>query len=164
MTVAESETTAVGNLYRDYAPFLRNIALRKFRIPAEDVNGIVNDVFVGLLRARDHVRHPEKWLIGAVCNASRYYWRQHRPLDAMTESSGDHETERLHTLLAVHAVLKRLDLKCRDLLEEHYVAGYSATEMAIRRGTTEGYAQQMLHRCLKNARRMVKKEQHETSR
>jgi RNA polymerase sigma factor (sigma-70 family) len=164
MTVAESETTAVSDLYRDYAPFLRNIAMRKFRIPAEDVNGIVNDVFVGLLRARDHVHHPEKWLLGAVCNASRYYWRQHRPLDAITESSSDQEMERLHTLLAVHAVLRRLDLKCRDLLHEHYVAGYSASEMASRRETTAGYVQQLLHRCLKSARRMVKKEQNETSR
>ena len=158
MTITQQESTAVSVLYGEYAPFLRNVIRRKFRVPADDVEGIVQDIFEGYLRSHDRVQDPKRWLLGAACNASRYYWRQHRPEEQLPKSIGRCEAEKLQALLTVNSVLRRLGAECRELLEEHYLAGFSASEIASRRSTTTGYAQQLLHKCLKTARGFVKKD------
>jgi len=159
MTITQQESTAISVLYGDYAPFLRNVIRRKFRIPAEDLDGIVHDIFEGYLRSHERVQDPKRWLLGAACNASRYYWRQHHPTEELPQSIGRCEAEKLQTLLTVNAVMRRLEPSCRDLLRDHYLAGFSAAEIAKQRNTTVGYAQQLLHKCLKTARSFVKKEQ-----
>src|SRR5437763_14293479 len=62
--------------YRRWATLLREIAEKKFRVPTEDAEALVNDVFIAYLLRIDAIRDPEKWLIGAVCHASRGYWRR----------------------------------------------------------------------------------------
>src|ERR1044071_5559811 len=57
--------------YRRWATLLREIAEKKFRVPPEDAEALVNDVFIAYLLRVQHVRNPEKWLVGAVCHASR---------------------------------------------------------------------------------------------
>lgn len=158
MTITQQESTAISVLYGEYSPFLRNVIRRKFRIPGEDVDGIVHDIFAGYLRSHDRVQNPKRWLLGAACNASRYYWRSQHPEDELSKSLGRCEAEKLQTLLTVNSVLRRLDAACRDLLQGHYLAGFSASEIAKQRNTTVGYAQQLLHKCLKTARGFVKKE------
>src|ERR1051326_6758029 len=52
--------------YRRWATLLREIAEKKFRVPQEDAEALVNDVFIAYLLRIDAIRNPEKWLARAA--------------------------------------------------------------------------------------------------
>ena len=70
-----ARSVAVEDAYKEHSALLRDIAEKKFNIPAHDADGIVNDVFSSFMVHRDNVRDARQWLVGAVCHASRGYWR-----------------------------------------------------------------------------------------
>src|SRR5260221_93053 len=69
-------------LYTSQYDFLCNVAVRKFRVPDTEAGTLVHDVFLTYLK-RSHTIHDEKrWLLGAICHASRYYWHGRSPPEA----------------------------------------------------------------------------------
>src|SRR5688500_15309199 len=63
-------------LYLEHAPVMRRIAIRKFGIPSADADALVHDVFVNYLMMTRAIRADLRtYLIGAICNACRNYWR-----------------------------------------------------------------------------------------
>ncbi len=114
-------------LYLQIAPLLRVLAHRRFRVPAEDVGALVNDVFINYLRDPAQVRDARQYLVGATCHASRAYWRRQtahqrmfRPFEA-PHASEDPTFESLAVVLAVGTMLTRLGTNCRDILRRAYV-------------------------------------------
>lgn len=156
---------AVGleDTYRSHATFLREVAQRKFRIPPADAEALVNEVFISFLLRREYVRNPKKWLIGAVCHASRGYWRiahKTRPLPPDIDEYADPESPDEKSLVdrvTIAATLNRLCGRCRETLHLFYAEGYSAAEIAEQLDTTTGYVTQLLHHCRKRAREIYRK-------
>lgn len=152
---------SAADVYRSLSSLLREIAEVKFRIPPADAEALVNDIFMSfLLRARS-IREPKQWLIGAVCHASRGYWRAQRrteplppDIDEYAAPGWEQLEERLVRNITLSVALSRLGPKCRDTLRMYYVDGYSAAEIGLHLGTSAGYVMQLLHTCRKRVREL----------
>jgi RNA polymerase sigma factor (sigma-70 family) len=154
------DSGCVEDVWREHAGLLREIAEKKFNIPPPDADALVSEVFTCYMIRRELVRNARQWLIGAVCHASRAYWR----LAARTTSlptdfgeyadpySGGLET-RIVDRVTMATALSQIGPKCRDTLRMYYAEGYSAAEIADRLGTTSGYVMQLLHTCRKRVRK-----------
>jgi RNA polymerase sigma factor (sigma-70 family) len=155
---SQGEGLALEDTYRSHAPFLRDVAERKFRIPGSDAEALVNEVFMSYLMRREVIRDSRKWLIGAVCNASRGYWRSEsktRPLPPNIDDFADPESPDEASIVnrvTIAATLNRLCVRCRETLRLYYAEGYSAAEIAEHFDTTTGYVMQLLHGCRNKAR------------
>lgn len=149
----------VEDAYQLHADLLRDIAQRKFRVPSCDAEALVNEVFTSFLVRGEKVRDPRKWLIGAVCHASRGYWRSVARVGPMPEDVVDlmdPDSAQLEQVIldrvTLADTLNQLGPKCRETLRLFYAEGYSAAEIAERFETTPGYVEQLLHNCRKRAR------------
>lgn len=150
--------------YRRWATSLREIAERKFHVPPEDAEALVNDVFIAYLLRTEQIRNPEKWLIGAVCHASRGYWRREVRSEPLPRNIPEHPDpgtidaeERLVSKLTVALALSHLPERCRRVLRMYYLDGYSHAELAQHLGTTAGYAAQILHSCRQRLRQIYRR-------
>ena len=155
---ASDRSIAVEDAYRHHAALLREIAEFKFNIPPADAECIVNEVFTSYMLRGELVRSPRKWLIGAVCHASRAYWRVAARTSPLSPDA-DYIDPRANGLektivdrVTMAAALEQLGPKCRETLRMYYAEGYSAAEIAVHLGTTSGYVMQLLHSCRKRVR------------
>lgn len=154
-TVADE--SAVAREYRVNATLLLRIAEGKFRVPKEEAEALVHDVFATYLLHHPNVENPRAWLVAAICNASRGYWRRLREHDELTDVHQDvrsEETDFFRQLL-VRQALDTLRDRCKETLRMHYWEGRTAVEMAEALGTTRRYAEKMIHKCLKYTRELV---------
>ncbi len=158
-----ASVAAADELYTRNAPLLRYIALTKFHVPREDVDGLVHDVFATYLASPTPVRSPRPYLIGAICNAARHYWREKKNEEAALSKcevvlSPDDEliVDVVGRKLLIASTLSRIGSKCRDLLRRYYLDGESTSAIASTRETTTDYVLFLLHRCRKNARAVVR--------
>ena len=152
-------TACVEDAYKKHSELLRGIAETKFNIPPADAEGVVNEVFTAYLLRRDSVRNARQWLIGAVCHASRAYWRDAArtsplPVDVAEyiDPSSPGLEGRIVDRVTMARALTEVGPKCREVLRMYYAEGYSAAEMAARLGTSSGYVMQLLHTCRKRVR------------
>lgn len=147
-------------VWREHAALLREIAEKKFNIPPPDAEAVVSEVFTCYLVRNESVRNARQWLIGAVCHASRAYWRAaarttslpHDVCEYVDPQSPGLET-RIVDRVTMATALSQIGPKCRDTLRMYYAEGYSAAEIAERLGTTSGYVMQLLHTCRKRVRK-----------
>ncbi|MBV8518650.1 MAG: sigma-70 family RNA polymerase sigma factor [Acidobacteria bacterium] len=150
----------VEDAYKAHSALLRDIAEKKFNIPAGDAESVVSEVFTAYLVRRDQVRDARKWLIGAVCHASRAYWRvatKTAPLPSDVAEYTDPRSAglegRILDRVTMAAALNLVGPKCRETLRLYYAEGYSAAEIAEHYGTTTGYVMQLLHACRNRMRK-----------
>lgn len=161
--VPDAPDASLEDVYRSLFDFLRDISCGKFGVPTHDAEAIVNEIFMGFLIRSRSIHHPKKWLIGAVCHASRAYWRTQTKAGALPSDAhelaapGSQSLEdRLVKSITLSVALSRLGPKCRETLRMYYRDGYSAAEIAAHLGTTAGYVMQLLHSCRKRVRDMCK--------
>src|SRR5947208_766231 len=130
-------------LYEEHFGFLVAVAIRKFGIPASDAEALAHEVFLTFLRRSDQVVNVHSWLVGAICHASRYYWRQNgrllEPLDGgeAFERPDPATTRILDSLpdqLAARQALEGLRPRDQDILKWRYFEGCSVVEIAQRLG------------------------------
>jgi RNA polymerase sigma factor (sigma-70 family) len=159
----QANVAAADDLYTQHAPLLRYIAVRKFRVPREDTDALVHDVFATYLASPVTVRSPRPYLIGAICNAARHYWRERKNeeaalarVDVALPPEGEMIVDVLGRKLLVAAMLSRVGSKCRDLLRRYYIEGETTAAIARSRETTPDYVLFLLHRCRKSARAIVR--------
>jgi len=150
---------AVEDVYKEHAAFLRDIAGRKFNIPCADAEALVNDIFTAFMVRRQFIRNPRKWLIGAVCHASRAYWRtaaRTTPLPAdfheYVDPAATQMEKQIVDRVTIIAALNQISPRCREALRLFYAEGYSAAEIATQFGTTTNNVMQILHTCRKRVR------------
>jgi RNA polymerase sigma factor (sigma-70 family) len=159
---APGPTETIAGTYEVLGPLLRNVAIRKFRIPHDDAYVLVQDIFVGYLTRPDTIRDPRAYLIGAICNASRNYWRSRQRELATEENQRLEETpcqpewERAEIRSALRATLARLGKRCRETLRRYYLAGESTADIAAAYDTTTDYILHVLHRCRLQAREIYR--------
>jgi RNA polymerase sigma factor (sigma-70 family) len=149
-----------AQLYAENMGVLVSVAVRKFKVPAVDAEALAHDVLLSYLKRKDEIRELHKWLIGAICNASRYYWRkQGRNIESLdAELAAVHpdpaSTNNPETLLArivAGEALAGLSTRYQQILRLRYYDGLSIREIAEHLGVTAKYAQKLVIKCLRRA-------------
>lgn len=146
-------------IYEEYFDLLVQVSVHKFRVPDSEAETLVHDVLMSYLRKSKDVLDLRPWLIGAICNASRHYWR----LNGRTVGTeADIELDRadpasvrildsLPAQLAAREALECLAPRCREILHMRYFEGCTVIEVAQRLGVKPKYAQKLITRCLRRA-------------
>jgi RNA polymerase sigma factor (sigma-70 family) len=156
----DDATRPAAELFLDYAPLLRRIATRKFDVPADEADSLVQDVFLSYLADPSRVRvNTRSYLIGAICNASRY-WRRSRtsesrvfePAEGAAEPITDDLFDGLAQNLAVAATLSKLEPRCREALRRYYLDQEDTPEIAAALNTSRGNVNYIMHICRQKAR------------
>lgn len=157
-------TPPVEELYRVNYDLLLHLSCKKFGVPRSDAEALVNEVFLSYLGASADVQNARSWLVGAICNASRHYWRHHARSESLSDdflSQGDplsHSLDdRVATQITMRETIARLHEKCQKTLRLRYWDGCSAAEVAEAFDTTNRYAEKLIHKCLKRAHEIYRK-------
>jgi RNA polymerase sigma factor (sigma-70 family) len=154
-------TTAdeVEALYLKHRTLLLFIACRKFRVPECDAESLIQEVFLSFLQTDTKIDNVRSWLVAAMCNASRHYWRSQGRTESLPEdfdlrsdpnSVGLAET--FANSMTVRQAMRYLQPRCRETLRLHYFEGRSSAEVARELETTTRYAEKLIHNCLKRVR------------
>ena len=149
-------------IYERYFGLLSQIAVFKFQVPDSEAETLVHDVLMGYLRKRAGVVELRPWLIGAICHASRHYWRLNgRILDAEGEEELDRVDpaslrilDSLPDQLAAREALECLQPRYRTILQMRYFEGCTVAEIAERFGIKPKSAQKLITKCLRRAERL----------
>jgi len=153
------EPQDVGELYVRHRTLLLFVACRKFRIPEIDAENLIQEVFLSYLQTGTKVENVRAWLVAAMCNASRHYWRAQGRTESLPDDIGERSDPSSHTIadkvamqMTLRQALKYLQPKCRETLYLHYFEGRSAGDVAVEMNTTNRYAEKLIHNCLKRVR------------
>jgi RNA polymerase sigma factor (sigma-70 family) len=149
----------VETLYIVHRALLLFVGCRKFRVPEEDAEGLIQEVFLSYLQNPARVENVRAWLVAAMCNASRHYWRVQGRSESLPEDFNDRGDPRTQELaedfalkMTIRQTLQYLQPRCRETLWLHYYEGRSASDVAKELDTTTRYAEKLIHNCLKRAR------------
>jgi RNA polymerase sigma factor (sigma-70 family) len=151
----------IDEIYLQHASLLRRVAIRKFNVPLADAENLVHDVFIDYLVSTRTVRGELRgYLVGAICNASRNYWRSRRHegrVFADDEAScADVLSEDIFNGLArnlvVASTLARLGQRCREALQRYYLDGEDTCTVAAAMKTSPSNVNYLMHVCRKRAR------------
>jgi RNA polymerase sigma factor (sigma-70 family) len=159
-----SPADQVEILYIEHRSLLLYVAARKFRIPESDAENLIQEVFLSFLQslnkeAAAKIQNVRAWLVAAMCNASRHYWRASGRTESLPDDFQDHcdpssngLAEQLADMMTVRQALQYLQPRCRETLWLHYFEGRSAGDVARELETTNRYAEKLIHNCLKRVR------------
>lgn len=155
-TSAEEERFTA--IYQQHLPLLASIAIHKFRVPDSEAQTLAHEVFLTYLRKADTIVDLRGWLVGAICHASRHYWRLNGRTVTEEGSSFDRVDPRslrildsLPDQLAAREALERLSPRCQEILRLRYFEGWSMQEIADHFGVKPKYAQKLVAKCLRRA-------------
>jgi len=153
-----SATDGFESLYTQYGILLRSIAMRRYGVPPDDAEALVHDSFLAYLQRHTIIHDVKGWLMGAVGNACKHYWRDRRreaPLLPEHEAAADPAPEALledwMRRAAVVAVLARLGAKCRETLRRYYLKEETKEAIAEGLSTSPGYVLKLLIACRRRA-------------
>jgi RNA polymerase sigma factor (sigma-70 family) len=149
-------------VYEQYFDLLMQIAIFKFQVPDSDAEALVHDVLVSYLRKAASVIDLRPWLIGAICYASRHYWRLNgRTVGTDIEFELDRAdpaslriVDSLPDQLAARQALECLAPRCQQVLHMRYFEGCTVAEVALRLGVKPKSAQKLITKCLRRAERL----------
>lgn len=154
---------APEDIYLRHALLMRRIAMAKFHIPRHDAEALVHDVFIRFLVAPRRIDSDvRQYLVAAICNASRNYWRSRRceervlaPAEQVTGNETwdpDDLVAGLNAHVLVSRTLARLGRRCREVLRRYYLDGEDSTTLAESLKTTRANVNYLMHVCRKRAR------------
>ncbi|HEX8155403.1 MAG TPA: sigma-70 family RNA polymerase sigma factor [Thermoanaerobaculia bacterium] len=150
---------AIAIAYRTHYDLLEFIGIQKFGIPDGDVADVIHEVVLAFIRVRARVQKERAWFVGAMCHASRHYWRQHGrevPASGLRgESEGSLTIDDVASRVDVAVMLRRLPRRCREVLRLRFFEEYSSQEIARHFTTTVDYARKMVYRCVGAARDLL---------
>jgi RNA polymerase sigma factor (sigma-70 family) len=146
-------------VYAGYFDLLVQIAIHKFRVPDSEAETLAHDVLISYLRKSNDVIALRPWLVGAICHASRHYWRLNsRTVPTETDMELDRADpasvrilDSLPNQLAAREALECLNPRCREILAMRYFEGCTVVEVAERLGIKPKYAQKLISKCLRRA-------------
>ena len=149
-------------VYEENFAFLSSIAVNKFRVPDTEAETLAHEVFLTYLRKQDAIADLRSWLIGAICHASRHYWRANRRIvDADPEIDAEYPdpasrqiVDVLTDQIAARRVLEGLAPRYQEILRLRYFAGMTVPEIAAHLGVKPKYAQKLVSKCLKRAEKV----------
>jgi len=159
--VAKSDDERFAEIYEEHFKLLVAIAVQKFRVPDSEAETLAHEVFLTYLRKAQSILDLRAWLIGAICHASRHYWRLNGRLVAVANAADldridPASTRILDSLpdqLAAREALECLSPRCQEVLRLRYFEGCTIPEMAARLGVKTKYAAKLVTKCLRRAER-----------
>jgi RNA polymerase sigma factor (sigma-70 family) len=157
---SNADDSAFEAIYVEHFEFLVAIAVRKFHVPESEAETLAHEVFLSYLKRSEEVRDVHNWLVGGICHASRYFWRQAGrggepvEIDPTFEridpaSSDIHDA--LPDRLAARAALRTLPPRYQEVLRLRFYDGCSINEIADRLGVKPKYAQKLVTKSLRRA-------------
>jgi RNA polymerase sigma-70 factor (ECF subfamily) len=148
----DGNRAAFGELYAQYARMVHGILLA--RVPRDDVDDLVHDVFLLALRRLSTLREPAAfggWLATIARNRSNDFHRRTREMSELPEDlagRAHHEPEALAALAAI----RTLPEAYRETLILRLVEGMTGPEIAARTHLTPASVRVNLHRGMKQLR------------
>jgi len=160
LAAREGDRAAFGGLYARYVRMVHGILLA--RVPASDVDDLVQDVFLRALPRLGDLRDVARfgpWLAAITRNRANDYYRQTRAVTAVTESLPEDEAELPTSNTApdaeatmILAFVRSLPDAYRETLILRLVEGMTGPEIAARTGLTPGSVRVNLHRGMQQLR------------
>lgn len=155
-------------VYEQYFDLLVQVAAYKFRVPETDAEALAHDVLISYLRKGHDVIDLRPWLIGAICHASRHYWRRNGRIitgDASVEldridPASLRILDSLPDQLAAREALERLKPKYQEVLRMRFFDGCTIPEIARRLGVTAKYTQKLIQKSLRRAEELYNEKGH----
>ena len=148
------------SIYEEHLPILVSIAIRRFGIPECDAQTLAHEIFVDFLLKGATIVDQRGWLIGAICNASRYYLRTRARAEPLPDTFAEEPDPHLARVLemwpdqlAARQAFSRVTARCQLVLRLRYLEGYSVPELARELGITKRYAAKLVSECLRQAHR-----------
>ena len=141
-------------LARRLRPRLEKI-IGRYRIPAQDVEDLLQTALIATLRNWSMLADPEGWLIRTVVNQCLMYHRsrRRRPEESLEETIDlmpvPSPEQRIAERQDVERRLAKLPEQCRQLLRLRFVYGFSAREVAELTGRKVSSVYNSTHRCMK---------------
>ena len=129
---------AFGRLYGLYGRMVHGVLLA--RVPRDDVDDLVQEVFLKALRNLGSLRDPRSfgaWLATLARNAATDRFRRRLPEAALAENLAAPASEEPGTE-SVLRLIRRLPEAYREPLVLRLVEGMPGPEIAVRTGLTEG--------------------------
>ncbi|MCP4203994.1 MAG: sigma-70 family RNA polymerase sigma factor [bacterium] len=130
---------------------------RRYRIPPQDAEDLMQQSLMALIDGREQVENPEAWLAGTLRNHCLMYWRRRRrrlysAVDtAILETLAEPTRSEQDTIELSHdmaSILGDLPSRCRSVLELRYGLGCRPLETAKRLGYRSSSIYKILQRCL----------------
>lgn len=153
---------SVADLFVRMRPRLFAIVARH-RIPPADVEDLLQDVFLSLLRSGSLVEAPEPWLVGTLRHRCLQYLRAQRRREWLESLDGqlldvmapprEPEQEKAARHRDLATVTAGLPLPLRLLLHLRYGLGLTTDEIAARLGYRPNSVRKLSSRALARARR-----------
>jgi Sigma-70 region 2 len=76
-------------LYRRHRTLLISVAVGRFRVPEGDAENLIHEVLLTFVQHPKRIAHAWEWLVAAISNASRHYWRAHGRTPALPDRVGE---------------------------------------------------------------------------
>jgi RNA polymerase sigma-70 factor (ECF subfamily) len=142
------DRAAFGRLYERYARMVHGLLLAHAR--ADDVQDLVQDVFVTAMKTIHSLRDPEAvgaWLAAIARNRARMHHRSSRPTEELSDQIAARGVAPDGELAAgdVLAALRRLPERLREPLVLRLVEEMSGEEIADQTGLSHGTVRVYLH-------------------
>lgn len=158
--IADADVACIfERLYASHYSLLLRVAVSKFRLRDDEVEPLINDVFVSLMVRFEEVRDVRSWLIGGISNACRAHLRASRRLTPLPDDAGErlsaHNVE-ADSLAVMNDILERIDARSASILRLRYLDGCTIPEIAERMSTTPRYAEKLLRKALARAEGLFK--------
>jgi RNA polymerase sigma-70 factor (ECF subfamily) len=142
----ERSAYAFERLYLDYVRMVRALLLG--RVPRQDVDDLVQDVFLTAFKRFSSLRDPAAfggWIATIARNRATDHLRQLRGQVELPEEMPGGDPIEAETLAALQAI-RRLPEAYRETLLMRLVEGMTGDEIAARTGLTPGSVRVNLHR------------------
>ncbi|MBV9494412.1 MAG: sigma-70 family RNA polymerase sigma factor [Acidobacteria bacterium] len=150
-----------NEIYETHFEFLVSVAMHKFRVPESEAETLAHEVFLTYWRKTGSIYDLRAWLVGAICHASRHYWRMNRRPDEIEDELAEeradpastHILDSLPDQLAARQALECLTPRDQEILRLRYFDGCTVPEIAERLGIKKKYAAKLVAKCLQRAER-----------
>jgi len=146
----DGDRAAFGLLYERYGSMVHGVLLA--RVPWEDVDDLVQDVFLVALQRLPSLRTPAafgSWLAAIARNRATDHHRRERPVDSVDVADLPGPRQEATEAMAVLSLIRSLPEAYRDTLTLRLVEGMTGPEIAARTGLTVGSVRVNLHRGMK---------------
>ena len=150
--VLDGENDRFGRLYEMYAPLVHGVLLA--RVPREEVDDLVQDIFLHALRKLHTLRNPAAfgpWIAMIARNRAMDFHRAARVTVEVDESTAAAKPLN-RTAKEILDLIRELPDAYRETLVLRFVEGMTGPEIAARTGLTPASVRVNLHRGMKMLR------------
>jgi len=151
------DRAAFGELYERYVRMVHGVLLA--HVPYAEVDDLVQDVFLIMLRRLDSLREPTAfagWLLAIARNRAHDFHRRPREAAEFQDTAGRNDPDEQEARAALEAI-QSLPEAYRETLSLRLVEGMTGPEIAARTGLTPASVRVNLHRGMKQLREKLGK-------